>query len=819
MWRIYVHWGLLILAPSCENVMQSLVIQTYPSCLAPSSIARPLPTQTLEEQLQATLSAQEAKFLSFEEWKARNLNQQGSQIISRTIEQASASTSGSQTRQSTNEEQVSNASPTANEPSTSVSIFTAFTSTRTAETIPEDDVPSTRKKDRFNHASFDCAASIVQSNKESKGSSNILKENKDYYMLNTCSAPSKFVTIELCNDILVDTIQLANFEYFSGVFKDITVQVAAKYPPGREGWQELGKFKARPIREIQTFRVDNPLIWARYVRVEMDKFYGNEFYCPLSLVRVFGKTMMEDYKQEGTLEDEAQIQSTASETTSNELFENIERAADDLVAFSDQLAGDMQKHGVTAPDQAVIVGIEVVDSTSTSSTAAMSSDTAVASSITVSQALVCVPRISHIPLTYSLETNPKPLSTSVGSARFDSAKVTQTSVVQTRTSNSTTIITSVARTDASALVASASPARITDHDVSQTGRGEEVKQVKVPHHSSIPTQESIYKQITKRLSLLEANATLSLRYIESQSSLLAQSFSQLSSAQARHLADFLENVNITMLQRISQLKQEYEYLYSDVAKSMDSAQQRQEGDMTLVSHKLGMLGDDITFFKRLGMFQSVLMVILLGFLVTSRSAGIEIQSSFHRALTRRSASGLHSPITRAGSPTSWRYHFRDRSTNTGSIYSFPVEQIERPFQSNPQSPFPSSGFDHGAHVYPSSNNVVHSDCPDHLRGSSTSRPSSRSKDDMYDRNTNSVIRQRLYRGTSWTAEPNSDPSAGRRVVTHNDVHLEKRHKDDPADVDDGSEYTANGRKDFGYGTNTNDDHGTLDYPTPRPEDD
>mgnify|MGYP002477659107 CR=1 FL=1 len=39
-----------------------------------------------------------------------------------------------------------------------------------------------------------------------------------------------------------------------------------------------------------------PLIWTRYAKSEILSHFGNEFYCPDSLVRVHGKTMMEEFK-------------------------------------------------------------------------------------------------------------------------------------------------------------------------------------------------------------------------------------------------------------------------------------------------------------------------------------------------------------------------------------------------------------------------------------------------------------------------------------------------------------------------------------------
>ncbi|KAI5298268.1 ATP-dependent DNA/RNA helicase, partial [Ascosphaera pollenicola] len=153
-------------------------------------------------------------------------------------------------------------------------------------------------KERSNYASFDCAATVLKTNRECSGSSAVLVENKDSYMLNECRAQNKFIILELCDDILIDTIVLANFEFFSSRFKTIKVSVSDIYPPKTDKWKELGVFEALNTREIQAFPVENPLIWARYVKIEFLTHYGNEFYCPLSLIRVHGTTMMEEFKSE-----------------------------------------------------------------------------------------------------------------------------------------------------------------------------------------------------------------------------------------------------------------------------------------------------------------------------------------------------------------------------------------------------------------------------------------------------------------------------------------------------------------------------------------
>ncbi|KAJ1982162.1 hypothetical protein H4R34_001797, partial [Dimargaris verticillata] len=158
-----------------------------------------------------------------------------------------------------------------------------------------DDLADT--KGRFNHASLDCAAVVLKANPEAKGTSAILTNSKEKYMLNLCTA-QKYLIVELCHDILIDAITMANYEFFSSTFKDFTVHVSDRYPPKHNQWQYLGRFRARNSREAQVFSVLNPVIWARFVRIDFSSHYGVEYYCPISFLGVYGNTMMEQYKRE-----------------------------------------------------------------------------------------------------------------------------------------------------------------------------------------------------------------------------------------------------------------------------------------------------------------------------------------------------------------------------------------------------------------------------------------------------------------------------------------------------------------------------------------
>ena len=107
--------------------------------------------------------------------------------------------------------------------------------------INETETIAKREKAKFNYASFDCGAVVTASNEEAKHVTSILSNAKDAYMLNPCSA-KKFVEIELCQDILITSIRLANFEYFSSMLKNFEVFGSSKYPPT---WISLGAFTGK----------------------------------------------------------------------------------------------------------------------------------------------------------------------------------------------------------------------------------------------------------------------------------------------------------------------------------------------------------------------------------------------------------------------------------------------------------------------------------------------------------------------------------------------------------------------------------------------
>uniref|UniRef100_A0A8D0AC66 SUN domain containing ossification factor n=1 Tax=Sander lucioperca TaxID=283035 RepID=A0A8D0AC66_SANLU len=157
-------------------------------------------------------------------------------------------------------------------------------------------VKKVQKNFKNNYASVECGAKILSANNEAKfvtepdfrsASFSIFLINILYLLL------CRFV-IELCEPIQVKQLDIANFELFSSTPKDFLVSISDRYPTNK--WVKLGTFHARDERIVQSFPLDEQL-YAKYVKVELLSHFGSEHFCPLSLIRVFGTSMVEEYEE------------------------------------------------------------------------------------------------------------------------------------------------------------------------------------------------------------------------------------------------------------------------------------------------------------------------------------------------------------------------------------------------------------------------------------------------------------------------------------------------------------------------------------------
>lgn len=218
-------------------------------------------------------------FLSFEEWKAKRAAEAGgvrrdtAQSSSAVVEQQQAGATPDASSSSNGSASSSGGAPVAGQDNADGG-SASFQSTDQPHTdslqvlSPHFRVPII---DRFNYASLDCSARVHSSHKSAKSAYNILSAKKDRYMLSPCPAAGEkqYVVVELCEDIVIDTVQLANFEFFSGVFREFTVSVAKTYVserPGQAGleeWTVVGTYVGRNLRGVQVrlpYSVFPPLI-------------------------------------------------------------------------------------------------------------------------------------------------------------------------------------------------------------------------------------------------------------------------------------------------------------------------------------------------------------------------------------------------------------------------------------------------------------------------------------------------------------------------------------------------------------------------------
>lgn len=496
-------------------------------------------------------------------------------------------------------------------------------------------------KERFNYASFDCAATVLKTNKESKGSTSILVENKDSYMLNQCSADGKFFIVELCEDILVDTVVLANFEFFSSIFRKFRVSVSDRYPVKIDKWRELGTFEARNSREVQAFLVESPLIWARYLRVEFLTHYGNEYYCPVSLLRVHGTTMMEEFNHEmKVMREEEELDISNGEEDGEGLeSETHVVIADALKEASSAATKQAEEHAAgslpslipASPSEVPIESWQDEPPTQTTSahdpypTGFTPFDFLLRSRMEA--AMLALDDHKYICLSNDQSIN---FASTVTSQVINEIKTTpestQTSTssrVKSPYSNSTRSAESSVLPTTSVLNSSHSEDRPSTHP-SPKAASQTQGNLKVSASSTQPptanptTQESFFKSVHKRLQLLESNSTLSLQYIEEQSRILRDAFSKVEKRQLSKTTAFLENLNSTVLTEMHSFRSQYDRIWQSTILELSSQREQSRNDVVALTARLSVLAEEIVFQKRMAILQFVLILLCFGLVLFSR---------------------------------------------------------------------------------------------------------------------------------------------------------------------------------------------------------
>lgn len=566
-------------------------------------------------------------------------------------------------------------------------------------------------KERFSYSSFDGGATVLKTSPGAQNSKAILVENKDSYMLFTCSQENKFVIVELSEDILVDTVVLANFEFFSSMIRSFRVSVSDKYPVKMEKWKDLGTFQARNSRDIQSFLIENPKIWAKYIRIELLSHYGNEYYCPVSLLRVHGTRMLDSWKDaEAGLEDdepaetisgpdavpeeesmhqsvsEAEAEPTYAAETASPLAISELLPGQSLSPWYPPLFNDSSYDtcGIGTPTMTETLDISPsalpnssipssarsapstkdagVSETTLNSTAAstVASSPSVSSSASTNTHSNTSTYVSRPPI--SNRTADTASNTTQTIQKTVEADIPRSSVMPPKPSASS-------KTQNSASSKSGTKNSAAGHSSQQSSKTNSQNRNTTSTSSSVPAsptvQESFFKSVSKRLQFLESNTTLSLQYIEEQSKFLQEALKKMERKQISRVDSFLDNLNTTVFSELRRVRQDYDQIWQSTVIALET--QREQSQRDIIA-----LRDEVIFQKRMAIFQSVLLLCCLVLVVFSRGvfggAGMNTDQWPITTTSQFINSYLGSPRWPPGSPQSIsRSNTPDRNGNVGTL--------------------------------------------------------------------------------------------------------------------------------------------------------
>lgn len=386
-------------------------------------------------------------------------------------------------------------------------------------------------KERFNFASFDCAATIIKTNKEAKSANAVLVDSKDTYLLNECNAPSKFVIIELCEDILIDEVLIGNYEFYSSMFRNIRISASDRYPASQ--WYTLGEFEAENIRQLQRFKIENSLIWAKFLKIEILSYYGKEFYCPISSIQAHGKTMIEQFKEDLPAVNEEAIKNVETKTEENKSEFSVGKKPE----FNVQLSKSF---------------------------------------------ISCFDLNSSLVEQKDCSTRYLKLEQFLNNYEGNVSDREQCDV---------------------------------DEPMANSSNSQSLPKIQ--------PQDSIYKNIVKRLNSLESNATLSLHYIEEQSKLLSDAFTRLESQQSMKFQTILKQLNSTIQSQMDVFQKLNVDVYTSFARLFEYQQSSFDKNSIELSKQVSDISDAIGFYKNLTYFCLFTILLLFFYILLTKDLYID----------------------------------------------------------------------------------------------------------------------------------------------------------------------------------------------------
>lgn len=543
-------------------------------------------------------------------------------------------------------------------------------------------------KHRWNFASLDCAAVVHRANPSAKFTSSILSEKKDRYMLSPCpesgGSDQQFVVVELCDEISVDTIVLANYEFFSRMFKRFRVRVSRNLNGGEGDWYDIGTFRARNVRGLQVFNTMPPTAdsrFFRYVRIDFLEHYGSEYYCPISLLRVYGLTQMDDYiREEEEMRKQREVELTLEESESIDEEEDEDVYQKETALESVTSTNGVEQHTETAETPvssaaastsspihstslptvepiAPITTEEVAEATFTAVQDAkgtlsnFSSKKAEVEASNKAHDAAPTPLEGHesalskpsIDIAKTYENNTandnasmqmENLTVANSTALFNKVDVNASDIASGRVVNeSGSEHMSAANSTASSLpIAAVNATNSAPRSAAQASTSDTIKLAggnQPPHQGG---SESIYRTITKRLNTLEMNATLSLQYMEHSRQQLREVFGRMERNQREKIAEMLQELNSSNWRQIESLKRRQQVDLQQAIFEFDKHRQQTDAERRALLAQVHILSNEVILEKRFGIAQLVLLLGLFVFMAMTR--GSKAAPLIHQGLAR-----------------------------------------------------------------------------------------------------------------------------------------------------------------------------------------
>ncbi|KAI6092500.1 hypothetical protein F4821DRAFT_224188 [Hypoxylon rubiginosum] len=706
-------------------------------------------------------------------------------------------------------------------------------------------------KERFSYASFDGGATVLKASPGAKNAKAILIENKDSYMLLECAMQNKFFIVELSDDILVDTVVLANFEFFSSMIRHFRVSVSDRYPVKLEKWKVLGTFEARNSRDIQPFLVENPQIWAKYIRIEILTHYGNEYYCPVSLFRVHGTRMLDSWKEADPayLEGEDDASKTGTEgveetaEASDAPPEEVEVAEpsqpetqivkmeqSDWMRYWDEsyfscnypfnstCALDEAENPTSHPEseendqKAAAAKPQPVETAEHSASSSSESHKVQSTSQTATESAKAASSSSsnETPVNTAGTNSTESTSTSASSPDSKSAPTSSSSVTTTITPPSASKTSSVqsapkGKTSASTSVKPPSSKSSASKGQQPTGSPTTPRNKTSTTTSSTaasPTvQDSFFKALQKRLQSLESNTTLSLQYIESQSKFLQEALARLERRQVAKVDQFLTTLNQTVLGELRDVRTLYDELWQSTVIALETQRERSEQEMVALGSRLGVLADEVVFQKRMAIVQSLLLLGCLVLVIFSRGGfGANVAESYYNYNHPAGGGSIGGAFSssRIASPI-----FPSTPKGAAAMKGDHLSPSPNGHDNNPLLSVEEASPPGAIHSTPQSNSSrlrrtpsqQSTTTPESLRHRPRPRANSRASNDGSENSTMSgSIRRRPSPGRSAT-DPTAAPADFFRAATPSSMSMEIGYDSEPAitpsaNADDGEYYTG-----------------------------